>query len=217
MSQFNPYDAPTAALPRGKYVGELGMWREGKILLMSKGAEFPDRCVKCNSPAMGYRLKRDLSWHPQLLYLMIIFPGLLFYVIVALIVRKTAKIQVPLCRRHRAARRRDIAIGWMGSLAGIAMMFSAAVVSDSLPEPGGAVFVIAGIVTLLVAIIYGATLARVVVPQRIDTNLVWLKGVCPAFLATLPDASAHANAAWIEPAKPKEEDKLEIVEDFREL
>jgi hypothetical protein len=97
------------------------------------------------------------------------------------------------------------------------MMIGAAAVGDSLPEGGPAVLVIAGIVTLLTAMIYGATLARIVVPTRIDTNMVWLKGVCPDFLAALPDATPQANAAWIEPVKPKAEDKLEIVEDFREL
>jgi hypothetical protein len=217
MSTFNPYDAPNAELPTGKYAGEQGMWREGKILVMSKGTVFPDRCVKCDAPAEGYRLNRDLSWHPSVWYLMIFFPGLLFYIIAAMIVRKTAKIRVPLCRRHRAARRRDIAIGWLGSLGGIAMFIGGFTVGDSLPEAGRAGLVIGGIVLLLAPMIYGSLRARVVVPTRIDESMVWLKGVGPEFLAALPDAAAHANAAWIEPANPKAEDKLEIVEDFREL
>jgi len=217
MSDFNPYDAPVAALPKGKYVGHQGMWREGKTLLMSKGAEFPDRCVKCNAPAEGYRLKRALSWHSPLLYLMIVFPGLLFYVIVALIVRKTASIRVPLCRRHRAARRRDIAIGWLGSLAGIAIFIGTLAVADSLSRSAAIGLAFGGIMLLLAAMIYGSLRARIVVPTRIDESMVWLKGIGAEFLAALPDAAAHANVPWIEPAKPKTEDTLEIVEDFREV
>ena len=42
-----------------------GVWRDGKIIVMSHDASFPDRCVKCNQPAAGYRLKRKLTWHPS--------------------------------------------------------------------------------------------------------------------------------------------------------
>jgi hypothetical protein len=214
MSDFNPYDAPSAPLPTGKYVGDQGMRREGKLLLMSKGAEFPDRCVKCNAPAEGYRLKRDLSWHSPGYYVLIFFlcPGLLTYIIVAMIVRKTARAWVPLCPRHRSARLRDIAIGWLGALAGIAMMFGAA----TAPGDYGPMMVTGGLVVFLVALLYGVLRAQAVVPSKIDKTMVWLRSISPDFLAMLPDASAHAQSAWLEPARPKE-DTLEIIDDFHEV
>src|SRR4051794_32771399 len=45
--EFNPYSAPKvdAAAMRP---GHGTIWREGKLLVMSKGAELPARCVKCN-------------------------------------------------------------------------------------------------------------------------------------------------------------------------
>lgn len=217
MSQFNPYDAPSAALPRGKFLGDQGMWREGKVLLMTKEAGFPDRCVKCNAPAEGSRLKRHLSWHPQLLYVMIVFPGLLFYIIVAMIVRKTATIHVPICRRHRANRKRDIAIGWLGSLGGIALTIGAFAGDSVMPGEAVAGLAITGVAVLLGSMIYGALRARVIVPKRIDKNLIWLDGVCLDFLHALPDTSDRANPAWIEPVESKTEDELEIIEDFPEV
>ena len=41
-----------------------GIWRSGNLLVMRKGAQLPDRCVKTNQPAYGKRLKLLLQWHP---------------------------------------------------------------------------------------------------------------------------------------------------------
>lgn len=216
MSNFNPYHAPSAILPTGKYAGQEGMWREGKRLLMTKGAEFPDRCVKCNAPAEGYRLKRDLSWHTPWLYLLIFFPGLLVYVIVALIVRDTAKIYVPLCPRHRSARRNAITFGWLGSLAGIAMIIGAGVMSDSLPEAYTVPMVVGGLVLLLLSMVLGAIFSRVVTPSKIDKTMVWLKDISPEFLDSLPDSTTYAANPFMEPDRPKGWAN-DVLEDFREV
>ena len=39
---------------------------------MSKDGEFPDRCIKCNAPAEGYRLKKTLIWHPRAWFFLIL-------------------------------------------------------------------------------------------------------------------------------------------------
>ena len=74
MSDFNPYAPPQAEIvDRNLILGEKGdLWRDGKLLLIRKGAELPDRCLKCNEPAEGYRLKRTLSWHPPGWYLLVL-------------------------------------------------------------------------------------------------------------------------------------------------
>src|SRR4051794_37594891 len=109
MREFNPYAPPEAEVvhaPSGRDEG--GVWRDGLLLVMSKDGELPDRCLKCNLPAHGWRLKRNLSWHPQGWYLLILL-HVLVYVIAALIVRKKATIMVPLCECHRRRRVRIIA------------------------------------------------------------------------------------------------------------
>ena len=63
-----------------------------------------------NAPAEGYTKKFNLSWHHPALYL-IVLAGVLIYVIVALIVRKTARVNIPLCPAHRAKRRNIILTG----------------------------------------------------------------------------------------------------------
>lgn len=63
MSDFNPYAAPESEVSYGPSPldTQWDLWRDGSILVMRKEAELPDRCVKGNLPAHGYRLKRRLS------------------------------------------------------------------------------------------------------------------------------------------------------------
>lgn len=183
---FNPYAAPTAKVGRSPLMGGPGLWREGNRLVMRKDAELPDRCVRCNEPAHGYRLKRRLSWHHPAFYLFLLF-NLIIYVIVALIVRKTAKIEVGLCEAHVRARTRAILVGWLGSLGGIGLMIFGAMNSGPGAQNDLGWMILVGLLLLLVSLIFGASKAPPVVPTRIDANFVWLKRVSPAFLAALPD------------------------------
>src|SRR5882762_3300178 len=66
-----------------------GIWRDSSTLVMTKDASLPDRCVKCNAPANGLRLKRRLAWHSPVLYLLIVL-AVLIYVILAGILSKRA-------------------------------------------------------------------------------------------------------------------------------
>ena len=53
MPEFNPYAAPVTDITRPALEGEI--WRDGKVLVMTRQAWLPDRCVKCNAPTT-YRL-----------------------------------------------------------------------------------------------------------------------------------------------------------------
>jgi hypothetical protein len=46
MSEVSPYEAPRS---RSSIVE--GAWRDGLMLVMTKGARLPDRCIACNLPA----------------------------------------------------------------------------------------------------------------------------------------------------------------------
>jgi hypothetical protein len=63
----NPYAPPLSAEDHSAAsLGEVnGVWQELGVVVCVKGAPWPDRCVRCNEPAAGYRLKRDLYWHPS--------------------------------------------------------------------------------------------------------------------------------------------------------
>jgi hypothetical protein len=181
VSDFNPYAAPQSQLSaRARDFEEPGAWRDGNLLAMTKGFDLPDRCLKCNLPANGWRLKRDLSWHSPIWFVLVAVSPLI-YIIVAMIVRKTGKAAIPLCPAHRRRRRNAILVGWLTALLGILVIFAGAAMTEH-SEYG----VIGGALLLLFGVVYGVVRSQVAVPQRIDKRLIWLKKVHPDFLAELP-------------------------------
>lgn len=163
---------PTVGMPGS------GAWRDKSTLVMSQGAALPDRCIKCNEPAHGLRLKRKLTWHHPAIYLLI-FVALLIYLVVALILRKRATVEIGLCERHLAKRRKNILITWLVFSLGVAGLIMAAVAEDGT-------YLLVGAILLLGAIIYGLVVVRVVVPSKIDDKFVWLRGVNKNYLDLLP-------------------------------
>lgn len=153
--------------------------REGKTLVMSRDAQLPDRCVKCNAADGIVRLKRNLYWHHPLIYLCLL-ANILIYAIVATCVRKRATIEVGLCPRHLKRRRAGIAIGW-GSFG----LFVASLFALGLQHGGW--IALAGFVIFLVGVVAGVVMSTPVSPKRIDEENIWLKGVHPAYLAGLPE------------------------------
>ncbi len=144
---------------------------------MSRDAILPPRCVKCNVPT-HLRLKRKLSWHHPAIYL-IILVALLIYFIVAMVLRKSANIEIGLCDEHLAKRRRDLwitigllVVGLLGL--GLAIGFS------------DGTYLIIGFLALIASLIYGIVAVRVVAPAKIDDRFVWLSGVNKQYLDELP-------------------------------
>lgn len=146
MDDFNPYAAPEAEIAPGKYAPEGGgAWRDGNLLVMSRDAELPDRCIKCNLPAHGYTLKRNLSWHAPWWFHC-----------------KTARVFIPLCERHRRRRIRGIIVGWGLFVLGMAVIFGGAALADHfLDRYYHGMFMLADLaVALSIIIIAGVSRAR---------------------------------------------------------
>jgi hypothetical protein len=181
MDEFNPYAAPKADIAVGPHGSEeTGCWSDGKLLVMSKNAMLPDRCVKCNEPAGGYKLKRNLMWHSPWYYLVVLL-NLIIYVIVAMIVRYTAKVYIPLCRRHKSRRRWSIAAAWLSVLLGIGIM-----IGGAGSQEYSSYFISVGVVVFVAGVVLGVAGSQTVVAAKIDKHFVWLKKVHPSFLADLP-------------------------------
>lgn len=167
---INPYEPPNAVI-HSAATRDANIVIDGNYLKVPReGAVLARRCVRCNEPG-AKELLRELHWHSPWLYIMAVFPGILIYALVAMIVRKKASVQVSLCERHVSLRRAGIAIGCAGPIAGIAAMVA-------LPPDVGAVVLLIG---LLLPPVIGVMMARVVVAQRIDDAHAWLS-VDKAFL-----------------------------------
>ncbi|HET6879376.1 MAG TPA: hypothetical protein VFI31_04450 [Pirellulales bacterium] len=184
MSEINPYAAPLTAAPINAQVIEPtgGIWRDGKQLVMWKGATLPDRCVRCNAPAHGRRLKRTLSWHHPLIFL-VILAGVLVYVIVALVVRKTAVVSIGMCDRHYRRRLQSMLAWWLITFGCGALLWY----GISVGELGNGGWAIAlAIIIFLANLFFAVAITLPVSPAKIDDNYVWLKKICPAYLAEFP-------------------------------
>ena len=199
MDDFNPYAAPEVRgeeppLPAEMIEEGRGVWRDGRFLVMAKAARLPSRCVVCNDPAT-FRLRRSLGWHGPLLYLMIVFPGLPFYAITALIVRKRAKVEIPLCQAHQFRRARGLVLAWGLAAVGVTLVVTSTRVDD------GRLLGLAGGLVGVGAMIFGSLRSQVVTPRKIDRTHAWLNGVGRAYLASIP-ALPDPEARPASPAFP---------------
>lgn len=159
--------------------GRSGIWREGKKLVTRSETPFPDRCVKCNAPANGFKLKRVLYWqHPA--YYLLLLCNLLVLLIVVLIVRKKAVLHIGLCEAHRKQRTLGITICSIGMIGGIALLIGGAAL-----ESGWVALI--GLAGFLFGLVWGIVKARTISATKIDKDFVWVTGVGPAFLNDLPE------------------------------
>lgn len=159
------------------------IWRDKSVLVMTKEALLPNRCVKCNEPT-GERLKRKLTWHHPLIYLTILI-SILVYAVIAMVLRKTATDNLGFCEEHLNARRRNLAITWFVGIVAVLCFPLAAMFED------GRMVAIGGLLLLATAI-YGIVTLRVVIPTKIDEHFVWLKGINPDYLQEFPQWQGRA-------------------------
>jgi hypothetical protein len=165
--------------------GATGIWREGKRLVTRSETPFPDRCVKCNTPANGFKLKRTLYWHHPAIYLMLLLIciisifGIIAFVVVSIVTRKKAVLHIGLCEAHRAQRRIGLYICTLGMLGGVALLVGA-IIAESWW------IALAGGVTFFFGAIWGVVRTRMIAATKIDKDFVWVSGVGRAFLNELP-------------------------------
>src|SRR5690349_13863852 len=147
----------------------IGYSRDGKTLVMDRNAVLPDRCVKCNEAAEGYRRKLTFQHVSNTAHFAF---GAFAYAMA-----KRATIEVPLCQRHR--RTSAMTVGLV-SLAVLILSFAV------LSQPGqtsipllllAVAGLIGGVVGLLKAL-FGMRLLRA---TKVTDTHVWLRGVGHAF------------------------------------
>ncbi|QIF03547.1 DUF4339 domain-containing protein [Roseimicrobium sp. ORNL1] len=168
-----------AKLREGIVLGA-GPWRDGQLLVTLKNTPLPEACLKCGAPPVK-QVKKALSWHHPALYL-IIFVGLLIYLILALCLRKTATIFVPLCAECNGRRKRNGLISFLG-FAGALVAFIVA--GATLEGDASTAAVLAGVGLLLFSLIWMAS-TQLVLAKKINETHAWVKKAGSPFLDRLP-------------------------------
>ena len=199
---MNPYAAPKARLEQDTELGTV--WREGSLVRFDRDAALPPRCVVCNEDSGGARLSRKLYWAPAAWNIgalltpfvamgaaiafgiwplaALFWPLVLVLMVAHVFIRKSLKVELGLCARHRRVR----AVLLVLSFAGAAAIVCGGMLYSQFPwSPlvlwGG----IAGVLGLAIAQrsfgIYAVTL------RRLTAEHAWLGGTGSRFRETLPE------------------------------
>ena len=191
VSQVTPQPLQYAT-PVGFVSAADGPWRDGNQLITTRQMVLPDRCVKCNASAEGYKLKKTIYWqHPAYIALLLI--NVLVMAVVILCVRKSAKLEIGLCPKHRKKRSRAIIMVWLIDAVGLGLLAGGIVYSVYTQRQSQknivAIMIAVSIVLLVASIIYGLVAVRVLAPKKIDKQFGRFTGAGPEFLASL--SSTH--------------------------
>jgi hypothetical protein len=161
-------------------------WRDGKRVVAFDKTVLPARCFRCNHDSVGVPMKRKLSWHPAL-YFALIFVNLFIYVIVAILVRKRATLDIFLCEKHRSQRKMYIIGAWSSVVVGTLVLVIGGVTNTGWMSVAGILVIVAAIVASVVGVLD----ARAVKIKK--DGSVWLRGAGKEFLASLPDWTGNAR------------------------
>jgi hypothetical protein len=158
-----------------------GPWREGKQVVVRRDAALPDRCVKCCETSMK-TIKKRLYWHSPFLYILAFSP--LIYIIVALCVRKTMTVWIPLCATCSGRRMRNIWIAWGSFFVSVALcVFGGSTMSRNDTLGGILMFSGIGVFFFMLFWIIGT---RLIYPKKIDKTHGWIAKAGKSYLDSLP-------------------------------
>lgn len=160
-----------------------GARRVGQQFVVPRaGVPLPPNCVKCGKPTQD-TLNKTFWWHNPVIYAIILVSPII-YIIVAMIVRKTCRLNVPVCEEHRSSYKSKRWVGGILMLASIPLWIAIAAAgngSDDAVGIGALVFFLAFFVGLIVFAV-----ASLIKPSNMDEQTATFKGADESFLQLLP-------------------------------
>lgn len=171
-----------------------GITRQGSKLLITLAVPgqpvvLPEStCIRCGQPANGKPVSKSYYWHHPALYIALLSP--IIYVILAVIVRKSMKLTVPLCAQHAQRRSIGVILAWVLPLAGIAD----AIILPQFNVDAGIV-VLACLGLIVAGLVIWAVVGNPIRPQRIDQLYGEFTGFCEAYLQPISEFVAPAPLA----------------------
>ena len=190
MEASNPYAPPESELKVALEPG--GVWRQAKTVVMQRNAELPGRCIQCNALAQPGKPKRIIYLNIWLqlvmLVLFLVFNvlALLPIIIVSLIFRKSAKVRIPVCEKHRRTR------FWITTAAVVLLIASVAIaVIAARPTGYGQAIFMVSAVMFVVAFVLAVIRGQLLKAKKIDKERLILKGAKAPFLNSLPEYSGQ--------------------------
>lgn len=201
---FNPYAPPASEIIAAPAAGS-GACSDGKLVRLELEGRLPDRCIRCNDAAEGYRLERTLYWRPSwwnwtiwggvfalfatgmvIPQVMLAFwPFVIVLWVADLFVRRKVIVEIGLCRGHRRLRQ-GLMAAFALSWALIVALVAAAFVGYYATEHGYFWLIVLAMFVLGIAV---SLLYRVRVKELIKDHM-WLQGAGQPFRDSLPAATS---------------------------
>jgi hypothetical protein len=177
MQPFNPYEPPRATSADQVTHGALGSIRaEGKYLIFPLGTFLPDACVKCGAGQPTALVRRRKN------YVFVPWYGRLFGVIGALITRRRAAVELPLCVACDARYRSAVRALWMATgvpFLGVLLLFIGLWANVGAVVGGGFVLFLGGLLAPLIVLFALFWRHRLPLTTKIDKSEITLLGVHP--------------------------------------
>ncbi|HWG41460.1 MAG TPA: hypothetical protein VN688_01655 [Gemmataceae bacterium] len=148
--------------------------------------ELPDLCLKCGAPAALSKSK-NFSWFPSWVWVLLFVCGLVPFAIVAAIMTKRRRVEVPLCEEHKNHWMwRQVAI-LGGLLLVLGLVFGGILLADNQQgggnDPLSGFLCVAGPVGLIIWLIAIAILQSTAIrPKEITDTSITLVGVSDVFI-----------------------------------
>ena len=154
--------------------------RRGKELHIPRFSALPPYCVNCGTAAQ-VPWRKKFYWHHPLLLLLIVSP--LIYIIVALIVRKQMELNVPLCDRHHAERKRYSLLGALFLLGALPVGIF---IGTAFNDAEGFAW-LTGFGMFITGVVFHILAGKYLRPKKIDEQGGIFTGASEAFLNQLPN------------------------------
>jgi hypothetical protein len=98
----------------------------------TEGESFPMMCMRCGADTERL-VPQTFTWMPSWVHV-ILFLGLLPWIIVMLVTRKTVRVMVPMCDRHVNHWRNRTLYVWVGLLCWVGLGILLAIVAKDIPD-----------------------------------------------------------------------------------
>ena len=198
MNQPNPYRAPqVASAPQVETPSSAqGIWSDGNLLVVSKGTKLPPVCVLTNQKSQS-EVKRTFYWHHPAVFLSLL-AGILIFVILALVLRKSQKLALPLSGPSLQKRKKALMFCWLIALSCVAV-FVGAIMCIATETFGygngwiGGLLMFGAFIGLMITAVIGSRFAAVLTPKKITDDAGWYKGVSFEYLQRFPAIPPYAK------------------------
>ena len=150
------------------------IWRSGQSLVIKPNSVLPDCCLRCGAPAEGKTVQKWLFWHTPIL-LPVALLSWPFYLLLALVMRKTMVVDLPLCKKHIVLRK------WLSILGVCLLPFAGILVLAALSQTIP-LLLLAAIFTVIAAAVMVGWVRNPVWAVRIEEDLAFIRNVHPSIL-----------------------------------